>query len=451
MKKKNTLRKVLFALLLLATFAYFGQNYWIRWKVMSSLPEVAAKESFDIDYFNSPTQKTVTANNVEYSIVDPRTKWIPVIYTEKDFSSFEGHVHTLLEDVNDASSYSLSGIYTTLSTIRNDDDVEKMETLLSEWCTTRSESHIPWIVRGIFRKNLAWRIRGSGYADSVSQDSRRGFREYLELAAEDLEKSYAIFPGDPNSSSELVTVSRGLGIPEDRLEEHYQRALAAFPWHFYAASHKLEHLKPKWHGTIEKMDSFAEQMFSLREEHPHLGLIMLNVINERHFILNKGEKYLSQDVVWKKVQDVYERLFERYPEELRHRFYYAHTAYRAERFGEAVTQFGIIGDRWVSGTSFDSLDIYNATRAESHARLGHELLNQKRNEDAIGHLEIANKYDRTAYSSYPLGFAYQHSGYQKKSTLLIRKAQAEYRKALSIDPDYKAAKKELIKLVKMFN
>ena len=54
------------------------------------------KKPDDIDFFASRPQTTIKINNIEYTIIDDYTKWIPVLYIKKDFEEVEKHIFDLL-------------------------------------------------------------------------------------------------------------------------------------------------------------------------------------------------------------------------------------------------------------------------------------------------------------------------------------------------------------------
>lgn len=449
MKRFFKVRKGFIGLLVVAVSAYYGYNFWTYRKAMSSLPELPTYETTTVDLFAEAIPATVTSNGRTYEIVGNRHKWIPVIYFQKDYAAFEKHASAILEDMDDAESFELTGLYNTLGLIREDDDIETMEAVLNEWCETGGDSHIPWLIRGRFRINHAWSIRGGGYANTVSEAAWKGFKEKLAQASEDLEKSYSLNPDDPNSSAALVVVAKGLGLSEEAMEESYQNAVSAFPGHYYANSNKLEYLTPYWHGSEKRMFEFAESVAASKDDHPPLGSILVEAFRKAHYTIHKDQGYMARNEVWSKIEEIYEAFFKAYPDNLRMHYFYAKDAILAKKYDKAIEQFEIIGDRWEPGSNFATIDDFNQSRASSYVQIGYRLIYEEKMYDpAIGFLESANEYRRDAYSSNLLGIAYEFAGYRVMNLLYLRKAQNEYKKALVLDPEHKQAKKNLIRLAK---
>jgi len=168
----------------------------------------------------------------KYSRMDDYDKWLPVLYQEKDFSAIENEVIDLLKDKNDeAKAYQLYALCNTLAGVNHDKDVELKKNTLDEWCSKQPESHIPWLLRGIFYIHYAWHIRGGGWAKDVSKGAWPKFEAMLEQARADLERSYRLNPNDPNSSCNLLIVARGLSYPREKMEEYFQNATSACLFH----------------------------------------------------------------------------------------------------------------------------------------------------------------------------------------------------------------------------
>lgn len=78
----------------------------------------------------------------------------------------------------------------------------------------------PWILEtylGNVEIQRAWKDRGSGWSNTVTQAGWQGFAEHLELAREHLEHAAKIDPTLPHPAACLVTVCMGQGHPRYRV------------------------------------------------------------------------------------------------------------------------------------------------------------------------------------------------------------------------------------------
>jgi len=366
--------------------------------------------------------------NTKYSRIDDYERWIPVLYQQKDFASIERQVLDLLSDRNDeAKAYQLYVLYNTLADVEHGDikEIELSKNVLDEWCSKQPMSHIPWLVRGSFYTDYAWQIRGGGWAENVPKDAWPKFRGKLEQAQADLEKSYQLNPDDPNSSSSLLIVARGLSQPKEKMEEHFKNATLACLFHFGAHYQKLNYLMPKWHGTPEEMYDFSTQCMKFADQHPYMGLVMVAALEEVHKRSSKEDNYLGRDDVWPTVEKIYHNFFAKYPEDIRRRFYYAYHAYQAKKYDVAIRQFEIIGDRWMEGTAWRSLERYHNSRAHAYATYAVTLPSDR----AVINLKRSIDLDPSQRTSYfNLGtFATKLGQYEE--------AEAAFLKAIEFNPN----------------
>lgn len=404
----------------------------------------------EFDYFGENGSSTIEIYSTRYTLIDDYIKWIPILYQRKDFNTIEQHIFGLLSNTDEAKSYELYVLYSVLGTITDDKHIDRMQSVLDEWCNKHKDSHIPWLVRGTFYINHAWSIRGGGWAKSVPKRAWPEFHSKLELAQRDLEKSWEINPDDPNSSCRLIIVAKGLGSPKNDMEQYYKNGISACPWHFGVHFQKLEYLKPKWHGSYEEMFQFAEQCMHSYEQYPFLGLILVSAYEEAHKYNSKKENILGNDDVWPTVERIYTVFFAKYPKDIRRRFYYAYHAYKAKKYEVALSQFEIIRNRWMEDTCWSSLKYYNESRAFSYVKRGEDfLLKKKLYEISIDYFQNAVKYRPNGYAKYRLGQAYMYSGISAHDLSYLQKAEDTFKEVIELGgPNSKYAKGELKKLRK---
>lgn len=373
-------------------------------------------------------------NGIRYGLIQLNTKWIEALYSRKDFDAVESHLSALLSArENSAAMFELYTLCGNLSRIHRGDDSDHMKDVLDEWCSSRPKSHFPWLIRGSFEIERAWRARTSKLARDVPKEAWPVFHGLLEKAGEYLVKSYELNPGDPNSSTYLMTVARGLSYPREELERYYDNALNACPWHYGARILKAEYLKPKWHGSNEELFEFVEECMSRFGDDPVMGFPLVDAYSELHDELRKQENVLGAGDVWPVVQTVYENFFEKYPNDIRRRYYYSYYACKAGKYDIAYDQFEIVGDRWLGNQPWDSLKIYNQNRAYAHCVKGRNLVKTGNFAAAEPFLESSLKYNESPEAYYLLSMCYMQ-GYDKRDMSALRKSEAALAKALKLEP-----------------
>ena|GEM_PF-223380 len=416
--------KTAFAIVLLV----FSMSF-LAWKLYPHLAyrNQSSTQSTLREVREDPEKERAMAALLEtkYSRMDDYEKWLPVLYQQKDFAAVENQVVDLMRDRNDeAKAYQLYALYNTLGDLSQHRDIGFKRSILDEWCRKQPESHIPWLLSGIFYIHSAWNIRGGGWAKDVSKDAWPKFKAMLEQARADLERSYRLNPNDPNSSCNLLIVARGLSYPREKMEGYFLNATSACLFHFGAHYHKLNYLMPKGHGTQQEMYAFTMECMKFAEEHPYMGLVAVAAFEEVHNRSPKDENYLGRGDVWPTVEKIYNNFFAKYPDDMRRRFFYAYHAYKARKYDVAVREFEVISDRWMEGTSWTSLNRYHKSRAHAYAAYAITLPPDQ----AVINLRKSIDLDPSQKTTYfNLGtFAAKGGRYEEAETAFL--------KALELDP-----------------
>lgn len=115
------------------------------------------------------------------------------------------------------------------------------------------------LLRGEQEIRVAWKVRGGGYANTVSEKGWQGFDEHMRKAEEKLASSWKLNPQDPHAATEMIGVKMSIGdspVAETRL--WFDRAVAARMDHYPAYDKMLWALRPRWHGSHDAMLKFGE-------------------------------------------------------------------------------------------------------------------------------------------------------------------------------------------------
>jgi tetratricopeptide (TPR) repeat protein len=371
-----------------------------------------------------------------YAVVPDVEDWRPRLYKEKDFDGVEKFVADHLKSFDDKGSDELTRFYESLATI---DEAEvpasTMKAVLDEWTRTRPQSHAARMALGHFHLHLAWRARGTGWGSDVMPGQRRVFKEKLESAQVDLEKAYAMDPKDPNSADLLVNLSRARGLPREKMEDYYRQALAADPGHRGARANKLEFITPRWFGSEEEVEAFGRECLKDSVKYPYAGRVAIDVLEERESwagIRARREHRPAAEVFkpnerWLTTQIVYEGILAHDPGDLHIRSRYAYWAHRLKKYREAAAQFDAIGDRWIRGTSWNSLADYNQARAATYAALAYALVQAKQWEKAKPWLDKMLTYEPdSAWGLTHMAMYWQAAGDADKAVDFAEKSLARH-------------------------
>ncbi len=185
--------------------------------------------------------------------------------------------------------------------------------LLDKWCAKTPSHHSSYIFRGYYYVSEAWRIRGSGFSYTVSDEGWNGFRENLKLAEKDLEKAYSMNPEDPNSAAFMITVYMGLTQEEEEMNIWFNRAIKADPIGNNAYTRKLNFLEPKWRGTEKEYRKFAEYCYKKTPKNSIIHESMLSYIMEKSCNAVDIKAYYNDPLINNYIKKVYKKTINNFP------------------------------------------------------------------------------------------------------------------------------------------
>ncbi|MGC3992206.1 MAG: hypothetical protein QM796_21430 [Chthoniobacteraceae bacterium] len=113
-------------------------------------------------------------------------------------------------------------------------------------------------ILGNWEIDAAWKDRGSGWADTVSEKGWEGFATHLKLARKHLVDAYHDNPDVPFAAADMITVTMaGYGVEGMNERVWFDRAIAAC-FDYEPAYTKLSWAyRPRWGGSHELMMAFG--------------------------------------------------------------------------------------------------------------------------------------------------------------------------------------------------
>lgn len=206
-------------------------------------------------------------------------------------------------------------------------------------------------VRCLFWTAYAWDARGTGFADTVTDEGWKLLEERLERAAKAGELAWQLDPTNHDVAIAMLDVELGQHKGMHRFRAWFDRAVKTNPRDLLAHQCMLGYLEPKWHGSIEEVLEFGREC-AKRGNWETLEPLMLI---EAHWTASKyfGDRkvhsayFASGDPrIWEEIQSVYEPLLKRVPNSLYHRTRYARFAVWCKQWKIAEEQFALMGDKF---------------------------------------------------------------------------------------------------------
>jgi hypothetical protein len=205
------------------------------------------------------------------------------------------------------------------------------------------------LVAGRFYIEKAWRLRGNGYANTVSEAGWQGFNDSLEKARASLERAWALDKTNADIPTQMITVCMGLSLHRDTMEDWFDRAMSIDPNCYDAVSAKEYFLEPKWGGSDEELIAFGRKCVATKKWGGEVPLILQKIHHSLQKYYNASEEeYFSTPEVWRDLSRSYERFFELNPTQIGWRHNYAYDAFRAGKYEVFLDQL----PQFTSGTNY---------------------------------------------------------------------------------------------------
>lgn len=132
--------------------------------------------------------------------------------------------------------------------------------LLVSWIKQSPTEVMPRLVLADMEMALAWKIRGTGYASTVTEEMNQGFKEHV-LAAVEYLADYV--PNETTRSEyylQQLSILTSLGPEFQRFKETTDSLMKFRPTALDAHIAAITHLMPRWHGRSGDGAVYAERV-----------------------------------------------------------------------------------------------------------------------------------------------------------------------------------------------
>jgi hypothetical protein len=238
------------------------------------------------------------------------------VYNDRGFDQLEQIAADLRQkkEVFGNGSWKLVQFYQAFDC--RDDEPESMWKLHDEihraWIEAKPASITANVSYADFLVSHAWHARGSGFADTVTEEGWRLFSQRLEAAKAVLKKGKTLTEKDPYWASVSLRVARGEGWDKKEIDALVEQATAAEPTFWGYDTERAVSLLPRWHGEPGDWEKHAEQAAArpngLGDE--LYARIVLGVLGYH------GHIFRESKASWPKTKQGLRKLREKYPRSL---------------------------------------------------------------------------------------------------------------------------------------
>jgi hypothetical protein len=131
---------------------------------------------------------------------------------------------------------------------------------LERWRAAYPESITPRVALAQSYLRYAWKARGHGYSNTVTNEGWQQFRSRIQQARSILEESKSLSGNDPQWFHDMQTVALTQEWPRPQVDQLLEAAITAEPTYFYSYVVEANYLLPRWYGKPGEAEAFAQSI-----------------------------------------------------------------------------------------------------------------------------------------------------------------------------------------------
>jgi Domain of unknown function (DUF4034) len=140
----------------------------------------------------------------------------------------------------------------------SDSQWERRLAAIREWIKAKPESITARVSLADVLISYAWKARGDGYANTVSQNGWKLFHERLKQSVQVMNDSKNFKESCPRWWSNMLRASLGLGVERQTYEAVFNEAVKAEPANAGYYVQMAHYLLPRWHGKPNDIAVFLK-------------------------------------------------------------------------------------------------------------------------------------------------------------------------------------------------
>jgi hypothetical protein len=299
-------------------------------KALADYPEVADETT---GAFRRCLAKKQMANDGLYPTV--RT-----LLLEKKFDELERIAQQVRADVSGTvvgkKPENLNVFYRELNSLRkpnSEANWKKRLALFQEWVKSKPDSTTAKIALADVIQSYAWKSRGGGYAESVSDDAWKGFEERLVQAQKVLDQ---VTEKPPEWYSIAQTNGLGQSWEKKRYDALVDECQKKYPIYDKVIFEKFHWLQPRWHGKPGDAEAYLEAEAAKRSKQDGDMLYARTAGEEDRQI---GSILYETKLKWPRIKDGFIALRKAFPNDLVLRGQMTILALQANDKAAAATSF----------------------------------------------------------------------------------------------------------------
>jgi tetratricopeptide (TPR) repeat protein len=129
--------------------------------------------------------------------------------------------------------------------------------LLDAWVEATPNSFAPYLARGTYLSSVGYDLRGGRFASETPESAFAAMRKAMHKSGVDLKRAIEICPKLVAGFREMIALAQAMGSDE-LAQASVAEALKVCPTCFQVRVMYMDSIEPKWGGSYEAMDRFAQ-------------------------------------------------------------------------------------------------------------------------------------------------------------------------------------------------
>ncbi|MCI0332319.1 MAG: hypothetical protein L0228_03715 [Planctomycetes bacterium] len=180
-------------------------------------------------------------------------------------------------------------MYNQLSPALEKYSIEKLQPLVE-----RINTHLyPWLwqmASARLETRLAWKARGGGWANEVTEEGWKGFERHMAAARDHLSEAWNLNPEWPESAASMIGVAMaGHAAPEETPRFWFDRAVTAELDHIPAYNALLWSLMPRWGGSHQQLYALGRECLDTGRFDTHVPFVYIQAFD--HIVKDIGSTF----------------------------------------------------------------------------------------------------------------------------------------------------------------
>lgn len=221
------------------------------------------------------------------------------------------------ESRSSSGLWMLTHFYFGIRTVTNHGKDEKywaeVESKALRWVASNPQSPASINVYASFLIEHGWKYRGSGLAHQVRKEDWKPFYEKLSQAREYLLLNKRIASADPRWYENMLIIARAEGWKRNKFDELVTEAVSKHPYFYQIYFAALDYLVPKWHGSREEIEKFAN--FAVEHTKAGEGMGMYARVYWYASQTYYNADLIESDIDWDKMKRGIDDVLARYPDQ----------------------------------------------------------------------------------------------------------------------------------------